>query len=105
MPEPADYELTVLAEEDLKSIARYTKDTWGLQQAKRYETLLSNRFHQIAHGRIPPRAFLDHRQDLFVTHCEHHYIFYCTRQSECPLIIAVFHERMDLMQRLKNRLS
>ncbi|GJL61165.1 MAG: hypothetical protein NPIRA03_40220 [Nitrospirales bacterium] len=67
MPENADYELTVLAEEDLKSIARYTKDTWGLQQAKRYETLLSNPFQQIAHGRILPRVFLDHRQDLLAT--------------------------------------
>lgn len=102
MPE---YELTVLAEKDLKSIARYTKDTWGLQQAKHYETLLSNRLQQIARGRIPPRTFLDTRQDLLFTLCEHHYIFYCTRDNQCPLIIAAFHERMDLMQRLKNRLA
>ena len=31
MPE---YELTTFAEDDLKSIARYTIDTWGLEQAK-----------------------------------------------------------------------
>ena len=102
MPE---YELTVLAEEDLKSIARYTIDTWGLQQAKRYESLLANRFQQIAHGRLTSKVFLDHRQDLLVTHCEHHYNFFCTRDNQGPLIIAVFHERMDLMQRLKNRLA
>ena len=40
MLEDTDYELAVLAEEDLKGIARYRKDTWGLQQAKSYETLL-----------------------------------------------------------------
>jgi plasmid stabilization system protein ParE len=102
MPE---YELTALAEKDLKSIARYTIDKWGLQQAKRYETLLANRFQQIAHGRITPRVFFDHRQDLLFTRCEHHYIFYCTRDNQCPLILAVFHERMDLMQRLKNCLA
>ncbi len=100
-----DYELTALAEEDLKSIARYTIDTWGLKQAKRYESLLADRFQKIAQGRITPKVFLSHRPDLLFTHCEHHYIFYCTRNNQSPLILAVCHERMDLMQRLKNRLS
>lgn len=100
-----DYELTTFAEDDLKSIARYTLDTWGIEQAKRYERLLVTRFRQIAQGRIRPRAFLSHRQDLLFTHCEHHCIFYSIREAQCPLILAVFHERMDLMQRLKNRLS
>lgn len=53
MPE---YELTTFAEDDLKSIARYTLDTWGLEQAKRYERVLVTRFHQIAKGHISPRA-------------------------------------------------
>jgi plasmid stabilization system protein ParE len=102
MPE---YELTTFAEDDLKSIARYTLDTWGLEQAKRYERVLVTRFRQIAKGHISPRAFLSHRPDLLFTHCEHHYIFYRPREAQCPLILAVFHERMDLMQRLKGRLS
>ena len=99
------YELTLLAEEDLKSIAHYTVKTWGLKQAKRYETLLADRFQKIAQGRITPKVFLSHRPDLLLTHCEHHYIFYSTRENKPPLILAVFHERMDLMKRLKNRLS
>ena len=101
----SEYELTTFAEDDLKNIARYTIDTWGLKQAKRYEALLVKGFRQIAQGRITPRGFLSHRPDLLFTHCEHHYIFYSIRESQCPLILAVFHERMDLMQRLKDRLS
>ena len=101
----ADCELTSLAEEDLKSIARYTIKTWGLEQAKRYESLLADRFQKIAQGRVTPKHFLSHRLDLLFAHCEHHYIFYCTREDQPPLILAVFHERMDLMQRLKNRLT
>jgi hypothetical protein len=67
--------------------------------------LLANHFQQTAQSLITPKFFLDQRQDLLFTHCEHHYIFYCTRDNQCPLNLAVFHERMDLMRRLKNRLA
>lgn len=99
------YELTVLAEEDLRAIARYTVDTWGVEQAKRYETLLLKRFEEIAQGNITPSVFLKNRPDLLFTHCEHHYIFYWQpKDREKPIILAVLHERMDLMQRLEDRL-
>jgi len=100
-----DYELTDFAEDDLKGIARYTVDTWGLKQAKQYEAKLVKRFRHLSQGRITPRQFLSTRPDLLFTHCEHHYIFYSIREAQCPLILAVFHERMNLMQRLKERLS
>ncbi|MDH5480895.1 MAG: type II toxin-antitoxin system RelE/ParE family toxin [Nitrosomonas sp.] len=100
-----DYELTRLAEEDMKGIARYTIDTWGIEQAKRYEALLSDRFQEIAQGVITPRIFLKRRPDLLFTHCEHHYIFYWQpKNGTKPIILAVLHERMNLVQRLKNRL-
>jgi len=99
------YELTVLAEEDLRAIARYTIDKWGIEQAERYESLLSKRFQEIAQGIITQRVFLKRRPDLLFTHCEHHYIFYWQpKDREKPIILAILHERMDLMQRLKKRL-
>ena len=100
-----DYELTAHAEKDLKRIACYTIETWGLKQAKHYESLLADRFQKIAQSRLAPKPFLSHRSNLLFTLCEHHYIFYCTRADQPPLILAIFHERMDLMQRLKNRLT
>ncbi len=100
------YELTTLAEEDLRDIARYTIDTWGIAQAKHYEALLSTRFQEIAQGDITPRIFFKRRPDLLFTHCEHHYIFYWQPKDRVKtLILAVLHERMDLMQRLENRLA
>lgn len=100
------YELTALAEEDLRTIARYTVDTWGIKQAKRYEALLLKRFQEIAQGNITPRVFLKNRPDLSFTYCEYHYIFYWQpKDRERPIILAVLHERMDLMRRLKNRLA
>jgi len=99
------YELTILAEEDMRDIARYTIDKWGIAQAERYEALLSKRFQEIAQGVITPRIFLKRRPDLLFTYCEHHYIFYWQPKDKVkPIILAVLHERMDLMQRLKNRL-
>lgn len=100
------YELTALAEEDLRAIARYTIGTWGIEQAKLYEGLLLKRFQEIVQGNITPRVFLKNRPDLLFTHCEHHYIFYWQpKDREKPIILAVLHEKMDLMQRLKNRLA
>lgn len=42
---------------------------------------------------------------LRVTRCEHHYIF-CVVGPEPPaLVVAIFHERMDLMVRIGMRLD
>lgn len=100
-----DYKLTTHAEQDLRDIARYTIDMWGVEQAERYEALLSKRFQEIAQGIVTPRTFLKRRPDLLFTHCEHHFIFYWQPNDRTkPIILAVLHERMDLMQRLKARL-
>jgi toxin ParE1/3/4 len=99
------YKLTALAEEDLKAIIRYTIDKWGIEQAKRYEVLLSKRFQDIAEGTIVPRIFLKRRPEILFTHCEHHYIFYWQPKGRMePIILAVLHERMDLIKRLNTRL-
>lgn len=42
---------------------------------------------------------------LRVAHCEHHYAFCLPREKACALIVAIFHERMDLMARLADRLN
>jgi toxin ParE1/3/4 len=48
---------------------------------------------------------LKHRPELLVSRCEHHYVFHLVRKKQCPLILAVFHESMDLMVRLRERLG
>ncbi|OYR23310.1 toxin ParE [Brucella thiophenivorans] len=42
--------------------------------------------------------------NLRMKKCEHHYVFCLARKNEPSLIIAIFHERMDLMIRLADRL-
>jgi len=42
---------------------------------------------------------------LWMARCEHHYAFCLKRDIDPPLIVAILHERMDLIQRLGDRLS
>jgi len=102
MPE---YELAPAAERDLLEIARYTIKTWGLEQADRYEAALEDHFKAIGKGKAHARRFLDHRPDLLYSRCEHHYVFFQEWGESFPLILAVFHENMDLMTRLRDRLE
>ena len=37
--------------------------------------------------------------------CEHHYIFCLPRKDAPALVVAIFHEKMDLMARLTDRLK
>lgn len=101
------YDLIPEAEADLRSILRYTIEQWGVEQAQHYADLLEAGFHKIATKKAASRTFSEVYPQVRVTKCEHHYIFYLPQQptSSRPLIIAVLHERMDLVSRLKSRLE
>ena len=99
-----NYELAEAAEADLQSIALYTISKWGSKQAARYGIILDSPFEAIGTGRARSRVFLPHRPELRISHVEHHYVFYLDREKQCRLILAVLHEYMDLMTRLRARL-
>ncbi len=101
MPE---YRLTPDAEDDLLEIAIYTIETWGLEQADAYEAALAACFHAIAEGEAPSSAPITHRPELKVTRCQHHYVFSLHEENTRALIVAILHEKMDLMVRLRERL-
>ena len=94
-----DYELTPDAEVDLHDIALYTLKTWGLKQTNRYEAALENNLKGIGAGETRTRPVFEHRSDLRVSRCEHHYSRRC---DDVPLIVAVL---LDLMVRLRERLD
>lgn len=98
------YELTIPAQEDLKEIARYTVRKWGKNQSLQYAALLEKRFREIAARTAYCRSFSDRLPHVLVSRCEHHYIFYLHPEGKSPCIIAVLHENMDMLARLKNRL-
>ncbi len=100
-----NYELAEAAEADLKGIAAYSLSNWGVKQASRYGATLDAHFEAIGNGKAKTRIFLQHRPELRVSRVGHHYVFHLVRQHRCPLILAVFHESMDLMTRLRARLG
>ena len=101
----AEYALGLEAENDLMEIGRYTARTWGLEQTERYLSKLDEHFLAISEGTVHAREFLEDRPDLFYSHCQHHYVFFARDDDGSVLILAVFHENMDLMARLTERLE
>ena len=101
----AGYELAQAAEADLKNIALYTISEWGPEQAARYGAILDAHLTAIADGKARTRIFLRHRPELRVSRIKYHYVFHLIREKQCPIILAVLHQRMDLMSRLRDRLE
>jgi toxin ParE1/3/4 len=99
------YLLTPSAEDDLKDIARYTLKHWGKKQSLHYASHLETRFLEITDRTCFSHFFSERYPQIQVTRCEHHYIFYLHPEGQLPCIIAVLHERMDWVARLKNRLD
>jgi plasmid stabilization system protein ParE len=97
------YELTTLAQEDLKDIARYTLTQWSENQSLHYAELLEKRFCEIAARTAYSRPLSSRYPQVLVNRCEHHYIFYIHQEKKPPRIIAILHERMNMLKRLKNR--
>lgn len=72
----------------------------GKTQVEKYVGTLKSCFEELHKD-----DFLSWRvfNNVYVTLCEHHYIFYLKENP--ALIIAIFHEKMDLISRQKNRLD
>lgn len=96
------YDLTLAAEEDLRAIWRHTSETWGPEQADKYLDQLGDCFDAIAIRRAPSRSLPQLPDEVRIHRCQHHYIFWFA--IDRPIIIAVLHEKMDVLQRLKERL-
>jgi plasmid stabilization system protein ParE len=101
---PAAYELTRAARQDIRGIWVYTAEQWGERQADLYTGRLETCFRGIAEGRVRSRNFSPRYPQVQVTRCQHHYVFYTHPEGQRPRIIAVLHERMDMLARIGERL-
>ena len=96
------YELTLAAEADLRGIWRYTFETWGPGQADKYLDQLGDCFDAIGSRRAPPRSLPHMPGEVWLHRCQRHYIFWLA--IDRPIIIAILHEKMDVVQRLADRI-
>jgi plasmid stabilization system protein ParE len=101
----AVYLLIPEAEEDLKGIARHTLKRWGEKQYLSYAKSFERRFQEISNRTVQPRIFSRRFPQVLMNKCEHHYIFYIHKKESVPLIIAILHERMDILSWIENRVD
>lgn len=100
-----NYTLTSDAEADLRGIIRHTRKEWGATQVRSYVAKLEAGIMRVAAGQGAFRELDALYPALRVARCEHHYIFCLPRENAPALIVAILHERMDLMARLAGRLD
>ena len=96
------YVFTDSASEDLIDIWLYTQESWSEEQADAYQRKLHACCQRLAEG-TPPGKSVDAPRGIKVLHCQHHYLFF-QREEETVIALAVLHERMDLLARLRDRL-
>ena len=99
------YILTRSAASDVRKITRYSRKQWGDAQTRIYIAKLEQCAETIAKGGGRYKDLSELYPDLRMVHCEHHYIFCLPRVGTPALVVAILHERMDLMTRLKSRLA
>ncbi|MFT5744447.1 MAG: toxin ParE1/3/4 [Paracoccaceae bacterium] len=96
------YDLTLAAEEDLRDIWRYTYETWGFEQAETYFDRIEACCEAVGDRRTRAKTFDRLPDGVRIHRCERHYIVWL--EEDRPVVIAILHERMDFVQRLKDRL-
>lgn len=97
------YKLSVKAAGDIEGIWLYTFENWSLEQADRYVNLI---FDEIEYLSANPDAGKDYshvRKNYRCSKVKSHLIFYRLSEKENTVeIIRVFHERMDIENRLND---
>lgn len=96
------YELTLATEADLRGIWSYTYETWGFDQAETYFDRIAACCESVGHKQAQSKTLDGLPDGIGIHRCEHHYIVWL--DDDRPIIIAILHERMDFVRRLKDRL-
>jgi len=99
------YVLTRGAAADLRGIIRYSAEKWGEAQSLAYAAQLEAAACEVALGQGVFKQADDLLAGLRVRQAGKHILFCLPRPKQPALILAILHERMDLMARLKDRLG
>lgn len=99
------YALSKGAVADLQEITRYTLQQWGEAQCRSYLAAIEVKAEALAQGEGFFKEMDIILPGLRMAICGSHYIFCMPRQNAPALILAVLHERMDMLARLKGRLT
>jgi toxin ParE1/3/4 len=99
------YVLTKGALADLQSIIRHTHAQWGKAQCQTYLNQIEETATALVKGEGIFKDLSSIYPSLRVAKSGSHFIFCLPRANMLPVILAILHERMDIIARLKNRLE
>ena len=99
------YLLVKGASADLEDIIRFTNEQWGEAQCRAYVDQLERAAIALARSEGVFKELPGINPMLRMTKSGRHVIFCLPRPGALPLILAILHERMDIMARLQNRLT
>lgn len=91
--------LTNKAYNDLKDIARYTQETWGVSQRDAYLAKIDDAFHQIAANKHLGRKCDHIKKGYFSYHVGRHLVFYRV-EEKMIVVVRVLHQSMDVESQL-----
>lgn len=92
------------AQGELREIVRYTSQQWGAAQARDYAGLIDAAATDLATGRGLYKDWGSVLPGLRVKAAGSHFVFCVLRPGKPALVLAILHQRMDLMARLQRRL-
>lgn len=93
------------AQAELSEIVRYTAQQWGAAQARAYARQIDEAAEDLALGQGVFKDWSAVLPGLRVKAVGSHFVFCVVRPGKLALVLAILHQRMDLMARLKGRLG
>lgn len=94
------FTLTNMAKADLKEIAKFTQNRWGLEQRNLYLQMLDVSFHQLAANPLKGKDCSDIREGYRQLIAGSHLIYYRQVRTDSIEIVRILHGHMDIETRL-----
>ena len=92
----SSFDLTKSALADLKSIATYTQERWGVRQRNTYLKEIDRAFHALAKNPVMGRTCDEVRAGYRKFPHGAHVIYYKQVASDVLLIVRILHATMDV---------
>ena len=92
----SSFDLTKSALADLKSIATYTQERWGVRQRNTYLKEIDRAFHALAKNPVMGRTCDEVREGYRKFPHGAHVIYYKQVASDVLLIVRILHATMDV---------
>lgn len=99
------YEQLPEVDEDWREIADYTYKKWGERKLREYTSDLEKSIELMVSGKCHYKEIQVYRRVVRVKQCGHHYIFGLMRKDKPMLVLAILHERMKMIKRVRKRLK